>query len=121
MTLPSYAGYVIVPLHLLAGALFWLIPGSPYHSGFYATFGAIGVLLVVTVVTYGWLVSALKPGFVTVWLQVALAAVAVVALLFVIDFNDLWHAIIYLPIMGGSLLACLITAHVILFAARSKS
>ncbi|WP_193371391.1 hypothetical protein [Pelagibius marinus] len=120
MTLPSYAGYVIVPLHLLAGALFGLIPGSPYHSGFYATFGAIAVLLVTTLATYGWLVSALKPSYGAVWLQVLLAAVVVVALLFLVDFNDLWHAIIYLPIMGGSLLACLVTAHVILFAARPK-
>ncbi len=119
MTLPSYAGYVIVPLHLLAGALFWLIPGSVYHSGYYATYGAIAVLLVATVITYGWLVSALAPGFGTVWLQVLLAAVVVAALFFVIDFSDPWHAIVYLPIMGASLLACLITAHMVLLIARS--
>jgi hypothetical protein len=118
MNLPSYAGYAIVPLHLLAGALFWLIPGSVYHSGYYATYGAIVVLLAATVVTYGWLAAALAPGFGTVWLQVVLAAVVVVALFFVIDFSDPWHAIVYLPIMGGSLLACLITAHVVLLIAR---
>ncbi|MEO3429226.1 hypothetical protein AAFN88_10240 [Pelagibius sp. CAU 1746] len=118
MTLPSYAGYAIVPLHLLAGALFWLIPGPVYHAGYYATYGAIAVLLAATVAAYGWLAAALTPGFGTVWLQVALAAVGVAALFFVIDFSDPWHAIVYLPVMGGSLLACLITAHAALFMAK---
>ncbi len=119
MTLPSSAGYAIVPLHLLAGALFWLIPGSVYNSGYYATYGAIVVLLVATVISYGWLVSALSPGYGTVWLQVTLAAVVVVALFFVIDFSDPWHAIVYLPIMGASLITSLITAHAVLFIAKS--
>lgn len=119
MTLPSYAGHAIVPLHLLAGALFWLIPGSVYQTGYYATYGAIVVLLAVAVITYGWLVAALVPGYGTIWLQVLLAAVGVVALFFVIDFSDPWHAIVYLPIMGASLLACLITAHAVLLIARA--
>ncbi|MGF1631636.1 MAG: hypothetical protein ACFCUT_19345 [Kiloniellaceae bacterium] len=39
-----YAGYVIVPLHLVAGFLFALLPASPYQQGYSATYGAIALL-----------------------------------------------------------------------------
>lgn len=118
MTLPSYAGYAVVPLHFVAGVLFSIIPASPYQQGYYATFGAIVVLLAATVITYGRLISALAPGFGAVWLQVSLAAVVVVALFFVIDFNDPWHAIVYPLVLGGSLVVCLGVGHAVLLIAR---
>ncbi len=118
MTLPSYAGYVIVPLHLVAGFLFALIPGSVYQSGYYAAYGAIAVVLAATVFTYGWLTGAQPAGFGVVWLQVLLAAAVAAVPFFAVEFSAAWHALLYVPIMGASLLACLITGHVVLLIVR---
>ena len=53
------------------------------------------------------------------WLHFLLAALATALPFFTVDFKDTWSAIIYLPIMGGSLLACLVVGHAVVFAARS--
>ena len=118
MTLPNYAGYVIVPLHLVAGFLFALIPGSVYQSGYYAAYGAIAVVLAATVIAYGWFIGVQPVGFGVVWLQVLLATAGAAALFFVVPFSSAWHALLYVPIMGASLVACLITGHVVLLIVR---
>jgi hypothetical protein len=118
MTLPAYAGYVIVPLHLAAGFLFAAIPASVYQPGYYAAYGGIVVLLVVTAVVYGTLVWMQAPGFGSLWLQFLLAGIAVAVPFFVVEFSNSWHAILYLPIMGASLIACLVIGHVVLFTVR---
>ena len=106
MKLPCHAGYVIAPLHLAAGSLFALLPSSPYAAGY----GAILVVLGVAVVAYGWIATAQRLGAGTMALHLVSAAAAALAPFFLVDFSDPWHAIVYLPIMGGSLLACLIAA-----------
>lgn len=118
MTLPSYAGYAIVPLHLLAGSLFALLPGSVHLSGWYAGYGAILTILATTVVFYAWQTRRAQPGKRSIWLQILLAALAAALPFFLVDFADPWHAIVYLPILGGSLLACLIAGHIARRAAR---
>lgn len=118
MTLPSHAGFVIVPLHLVAGYLFGLIPASVYQPGYYAVYGGIVMTLLVTLVVYGTVLWHQQPGMGTLWLHFLLGIFAVALPFFTLDFKDTWSAIIYLPIMGGSLAACLIVGHVVVFAAR---
>ncbi|WP_282608498.1 hypothetical protein [Pelagibius sp. Alg239-R121] len=118
MTLPTYATYLIVPLHLIAGFLFGLIPSSVYHPAYYGAYSGIVLTLVVTVVVYGMLVQHQQPGFVVVWLQCFLALLAVAIPFFTLDFSDLWHALMYPLIMGGSLVACLVVAHIVLLTTR---
>ena len=108
MTLSTYAGYVIVPLHLAAGFLFGVLPGSVYQPGWYTGYGAILTLLAATLWFYVWAVRCARPGRGVVWLQVLLAVLAAAVPFFTVDFADAWHAIVYLPILGGSLLACLV-------------
>jgi len=108
MTLLSNVGYGIVPLHLGAGLLFALLPASPYQAGYYALYGGILTLLAAAVVFYGWAVRHCGINRAAVCLQVLLACLAVAVPLFLIDFSDPWHAILYLPILGGSLLVCLV-------------
>jgi hypothetical protein len=110
MTLPRHAGYVIAPLHLVAGFLFALLPGSPYDKGYYAVYGAILVVLAIAVLAFGWIAAVQRPGAGALALQIGAAAVAVAVSIFLVDFSDPWHAILYLPIMGGSLIACVVAA-----------
>ena len=118
MILPSYAGYVIVPLHLVAGALFALVPPSPYKAGYYATYGAIVTLLAVTLGLYIWLLWTSRPGYGTVWLQFLLATLSAAGLFFLLEFNSPWHAIVYPLMLGASLLLCLVIGHLVLFILR---
>ncbi|WP_299391190.1 hypothetical protein [Pelagibius sp.] len=117
MTLPSYATYAVVPLHLAAGFLFALVPASVYHQSYYPVFGAIVLTLLVTVVVYGYTVWQLQPGFAVLWFQFLLVLLAVAVPFFTVDFGDAWTAIVYLPIMGGSALACLLVGHALRFMA----
>jgi hypothetical protein len=110
MTLPRHAGYVIAPLHLVAGFLFALLPGSPYDKGYYAVYGAILVVLAIAVLASGWIAAVQRPGAGALALQIGAAAMAVAVPFFLVDFSDPWHAILYLPIMAGSLIACFVAA-----------
>jgi hypothetical protein len=118
MTQPSYAGYVIVPLHLAAGFSFALIPASVYQPGYHAAYGGLVVLLVATAGIYGSLVRRQAPGFGVIWLQVLLAGIAVAVAFFTVEFSSAWNAILYLPIMGASLVACLVIGHVVRFTLK---
>lgn len=111
-------GYLIVPLHLVAGYLFPLLPGSAMKPGQDALYGALLALLGVTAVFYGRIVWLRVPRFRIVWQQVALAGLAAAVPFFTIDFNDPWHAIVYPLILGGSLVVCLGVGHAVLFIAR---
>ncbi len=110
MVLPQ-ASYLIVPAHLVVGSAFALIPSSVYHPAYQATYGAIALLLIVTLIVYGSLLRRRRPALGTLWLQALLSLLAVAIPFFLVDFSDPWHAIVYLPIMGGSVLACLIVGH----------
>lgn len=110
MKLPRQAGYVIAPLHLVAGLLFALLPASPYAKGYYAGYGAILVVSAVAVLAFGWIAAAQRPGAAVLAAQLAVAALAAVVPFFLVGFSDPWHATLYLPIMGASLVACLIAA-----------
>jgi len=111
-------GYLIAPLHLLAGYVFPQLPGSMMQPGRDALYGALLVLLGVTAVFYGRMVWLQVPRFRIVWQQVALAALAAAVPFFTVDFNDPWHAIVYPLILGGSLVVCLAVGHAVLFIAR---
>ena len=119
MTLPSYAGYIVAPLHLVAGLLFGLIPASVYHPAYYAVYGGIVLTLVVTAVVYGTVIWHQQPGMAVLWLHFLVALVAVAIPFFTVSFDNTWSLIIYPLIMGGSLLACLVVGHAVIFAARS--
>jgi len=108
MKISKHAGIAIAPAHLCAGFLFALLPASPYQQGYYAGYGAILVVLAGTLMFYGWAVRAAAIGPGLVCLQVLAAAVAAAVPLFLVDFSDPWHAIVYLPILGASLLLCLV-------------
>jgi len=113
-----YAGYVIAPLHLVAGLLFILLPATPYQKGWETVYGAIALLLVTTVVVYGSILQAWRPTLGAVWGQLLLAALAAALPFFLIDFSDAWHAIVYPLILGASLLACLVVGHLVLVLSR---
>lgn len=108
MTLSACAGYVIAPLHLVAGLLFVLLPATPYQKGWETVYGAIGLLLVTTVVVYGSLLRRQRLGAGIVLLQVLAAALAATLPFFTVDFSDPWHALTYPLLLGSSLLACLV-------------
>jgi hypothetical protein len=108
MNLPAIAGYVIAPLHLVAGLLFILLPATPYQKGWETVYGVIALLLVTTVVVYGSILRRQRLGVGIVLLQVLAAALAAAVPFFTVDFSALWHALVYPLILGSSLLACLV-------------
>jgi hypothetical protein len=110
MKLPRLAGHAIAPLHLVAGFLFALLPASPYDNGTYAVYGAILVVLATAVLVAGWIAAVQRPGAGALALQLGAAALAVALPFFLVDFSDTWHAIVYLPIMAGSVIVCLLAA-----------
>jgi hypothetical protein len=114
----NYAGYVIAPLHLVAGFLFALLPDSPYQQGYSAIYGTIATLLVTTVVAYHWILRAWPPGLGAVWGHLLLATAAATLPLYLVDFSNAGHAIVYPLILGASLLACLVVGHLTVLLSR---
>ncbi len=110
MKLLRQAGYAIAPLHLVAGFLFALLPGSPYDKGYYTVYGVILVVLAIAALSFGWFCAVQRPGAGALALHLGAAALAVALPFFLVDFSDPWHAILYLPIMASSLIVCLIAA-----------
>ncbi len=118
MKLSSYTTYVIVPLHLIVGCLFGLIPNSPYASSYYSFYSAIVLLLVLTVVVYGILVNYLRPGIALIWVQCGIALMVTAIPFYTLDFSDPWHLLMYPLIQGTSLLACLLVGNIVALMAR---
>ncbi|TQV78488.1 hypothetical protein [Denitrobaculum tricleocarpae] len=119
MKLSSYATYVIVPLHLISGCLFGLLPNSPYDSAYYSLYSAIVLLLVLTVVVYGMLVHYLRPGVALIWIQCGIASMVAAVPAYALEFSDPWHLLMYPLVQGASLLACLLVGNAVALMARN--